>query len=1237
MNKMDDNMKKSLFIVALAAIALLSCAKEQNDPQNQPVKPGMVRLQVTASSETTKTTLGEDVDGIRTISWVKNDAIKVIYGSQSTDYTIAYAANDGLTTTFTVDVPATTTTLYAVYPADAFESIENGAISVQVPAFQDGDFASANIAVARSSASNPSFAFKNVCGYVLTDISDESIHKVTLTAAGQTLSGTVPVSISESGELSFGEISNPSPSASAYFNTVGQQIIAVLPGLSFANGVSVAFGNADGDPITVSSLKKDFTLARGNVLNTGKMDESTTITYFATVSGAGSKNGSSWDNAWGVTELSAWLAGSDPTIPSGKTESAPFNIVLAAGTYTFPAGITVPAKGRDVNLTASGEVIFTCPESVTTTLLYFNGEGNFSFTGIQFSGHKGTGTNRVAVSSAKPSSGSQSLSFVRCTFANNTSTGVGAGLVINNCGVNFVRDCIFSGNKAGGAPALNIDNSTTVVTVSGCQFTNNVCTKYSTSQDSGAMKIGKGDVTVTGCTFSGNYVAADANGGGGAVWVDNNTSLPVLFQDCTFSGNSVKNANGRGGAIYLTRGTTTTFKDCTFSNNACTAESADSFGGAVCIGNFNNHGNYDITADFDGCTFSGNKVAGAGATTGYAVGAGGIYMAQADGKTTLCRVTNCSFRNHVLNNRSGAGIFAQSGTLTITGGEFSNNDTRRTYEGGTGSSANYAAGIEVVNAACTITGGTVFKDNWSGNGGAALFLPNGYTGTISIDGASFTGNQTAASGGGAIRIAQASGGKMTIRNATFSGNIAPTCGGAICNYQDTDLELIDCVFSQNKASSLGGAIYSGGEGDCANTVSVKGCTFTGNQGYNGGGAIEISNNQNSKNGDSYNTCRVNLLVEDSEFTNNFSAAYGGAIGSRTSGLLKVSGSTFEGNYTTVTTGTGCGGAISIKYGQTIALYPDLRGQAEISGCTFKNNHTGLGNGNSQARGGAIAFTGSTSGASYEDIRIYKCSFVGNYATQGGAILAHSTWDASNRIATLYLNDCSFDGNYIPYRTGTTMTCFYLTELGINNCSFRNSWGGSGQAATNLGWINMTSCNAVVSNCTLVGQPARQNNDNADYADGNLVRIETDKAGCTYNFINNLIASPKDWCKSLFRTENTNANTFNLYSNKLGTLSANLSAPVTDTFNGTDWLATTACFGGLAWTADSAQPYKSGWTWNGSLSTGTPTTMNTLADVKAKIEAANAGFHTWLGTVDGLDKDQRGNNRGTNTWPGALQN
>ncbi|MBQ9597313.1 MAG: hypothetical protein IJR34_03565 [Bacteroidales bacterium] len=1233
-------MKRYFLMVLSTCALLLSCAKENNEPV---IVDGKIRLNITAAAENTRTTLGDEIDGVRKISWVKGDAIKVLYGTNPSEAVVAYAAESGETTTFVVDVPATATSLYAVYPATALDGFSNGAITIEVPAFQTGDFGSANIAVARCSVKQPGFAFKNVCGYVLTDITESNIHKVTLTADGQNLSGKISVTVSETGEVTLGEITEGSSQATAYFNTSGQQIVALLPGVSFTGGVNVAFANADGSPISSAVLRKDFTLSRGNVLNTGKMDESTSISLFASVNGSGNKKGTSADNAWGVSELAAWLAQENPSVPTGKAADAPFNITLAAGRYSFPSGVTIAAKGRDLNLFASGEVVFTCPESVTGSLFYTKAAGTFSFTGINFSGHKGNGTGKTAFNTGRPADGSQQISMSGCTFSGNTNTGVGAALVLNNGGNNYLRNCTFSGNSAGGGAALNIDYATTVCEMTGCQFTNNVSVAYSTSQDSGALKIGDGTVTATSCSFSGNYVASGANGGGGAVWVGTSSAtLPILFDQCSFNGNSVKNDIGRGGAVYITRGSNTVFKGCTFSSNACSAGTKTSYGGAVALGNANNHGEYDIQVTFDGCTFNGNSVAGIGANGGYCIGAGAIYMQQGDGKTTTCTVKDCSIKKHILNNRSAGGIYADSGTLNIIGGDFTGNDTRNTYTDATALS--YAGALEIVNAACTISGGTVFSGNWTSSGGGAIFIPYNYSGTLSIDWAVFNENKTTSGGGGAFRIAQEKGQTFTFKNVNFSGNEAAS-GGAICNYKNTNLTISGCTFTGNKATSLGGAIYSGCEDDCQSTLTLSDCSFTGNESHNGGGAIEISNNQNSKKSDeSYNTCRGNLIVDGCTFQNNVSDAYGGAIGSRTSGTLRVTGSTFEGNSTTVTGSTGSGGAISIKYGQTIANHPELRGQAEISGCTFKNNHTGLGSANSQARGGAIAVTNSSNGASYEDVRIDKCSFISNYATQGGAILAHNGTFQTAATICLWINDCLFDSNHIAFRIGTTMTCFYLTELAVNNCTFRNSWGGSSQAYTNLGWLNLTSCNStLLSNCTLIGQPSRANNDVADAADGNLIRLESDKTGCTYTLVNNIVVSPKSWCKSLMRTEGTNANTFNLYSNKLSAVNDNLASATTDSFNGTDWLGLATYFGGLNWVAGDTYA-NSGWAWNGSLATGTPTTTNTLADVKAKIQSANSNFYTWLesgsigGTaVAGLDKDQRGNNRGTNTWPGALQN
>ena len=121
-------------------------------------------------------------------------------------------------------------------------------------------------------SSNPGFSFKHVCSYVLTEVTDANIHKMTLTASGQNLSGTLPVTLSESGELSFGAIRDATSSVSARFEATGQPILAILPGVSFADGATLEFFNADGDPVSSHTLKKDFILHNGGLLNLGKLE-----------------------------------------------------------------------------------------------------------------------------------------------------------------------------------------------------------------------------------------------------------------------------------------------------------------------------------------------------------------------------------------------------------------------------------------------------------------------------------------------------------------------------------------------------------------------------------------------------------------------------------------------------------------------------------------------------------------------------------------------------------------------------------------------------------------------------------------------------------------------------------------------------------------------------------------------------------------------------------------------------
>ncbi len=85
--------------------------------------------------------------------------------------------------------------------------------------------------------------------------------------------------------------------------------------------------------------------------------------------------------------------------------------------------------------------------------------------------------------------------------------------------------------------------------------------------------------------------------------------------------------------------------------------------------------------------------------------------------------------------------------------------------------------------------------------------------------------------------------------------------------------------------------------------------------------------------------------------------------------------------------------------------------------------------------------------------------------------------------------------------------------------------------------------------------------------------------------------------------------------------------------GSTWTNPSDHFGNLAWTP-GASATGSYWGWNGTLSGSANTGMDSLENVNSAIQAAESGFHSWLGGIGALAKDGRGHDRGASTWPGA---
>lgn len=431
-----------------------------------------------------------------------------------------------------------------------------------------------------------------------------------------------------------------------------------------------------------------------------------------------------------------------------------------------------------------------------------------------------------------PAEGTSSVTVSGTKFLNNHS--VYDGGAIGNYGGMKIENCLFEGNTAqlafdeengtwtkdvpdpldvgGGAISLGAESNSSVASISGTTFKNNIsgknggaiATRQAIHADNSAAKL---DIAAT---FIGNKAQQ-----GGAIYnsfyTDNGLGKGAgVTVTGTFSGNE---ATSKGGAIYndgtldknptKSSGGVMTITDATFDNNK-----AD-FGGAI----FNTG---TLTINRGG--FEGNTAKSA---------AGAIYNA-ADAMLTVDGVTfanNSSAIAGAINNRDG--------DVTITDSTFTGNDAGESM----GGAIRNDSGDTTTEGAITITGST-FEGNKAGNGGAVW---NGSDGTVNITGSTFKGN-TAVAGigqGGAITNAD----EMTITGSTFEGNQAGN-GGAIFNAANGNLTFRGTnTFTGNTAAGNANDIYNAG------TITVADGTTTLNSGLtqvdgkifvNDGGTLDMA-------------------------------------------------------------------------------------------------------------------------------------------------------------------------------------------------------------------------------------------------------------------------------------------------------------------------------------------------------------------------------------------------------------
>lgn len=515
-------------------LALLSCAKVQS-PEPSPEIPaenqeqsGKIEMEFSAISEAgTKTALGELSEGLRPITWVKDDEIKIYFNES---FTTSKALSDGATTTFKANVDEAPA-YYAVYPSSVESSLTDGSVSVTIPAkpVASKDFGSIHYAAAIAKDGN--LSFKNLCGFIRFEIRNPEIRSLIIRGAGdQLLAGKVSVSFDENGNIGTPSISGGNSRIIATVAEAGVYYIPVLPGINLANGVGFRFYK-EGDVASANAIETGvfsltpLSVSRSGIVDLGCIDERIVTDWYIAPTAQGTGDGLSAENAAaGVTFLRRLLAQDDT---NDKTKDG-----LAKGYGCI--GVKVHA--------AAGEYDFGGEEIVVAW------PGHTSAVGTTIEGAPGTlfknsGNSRFFKLGAKAA-----LTFNNLRFTGGKAD-MGGALYLGGDDATIKCDgCVFDGNLGS---AVYLKNSSASAWFNSCVFTGNNSTPNSSSQ-----YIGRAVLTAAGaatffnnCTF-GEQVASEKCFGDVDI-----RSGKLIFANSTMigsaSGGILRVHTGGGNALYL--------------------------------------------------------------------------------------------------------------------------------------------------------------------------------------------------------------------------------------------------------------------------------------------------------------------------------------------------------------------------------------------------------------------------------------------------------------------------------------------------------------------------------------------------------------------------------------------------------------------------------------------------------------------------------------------------------------
>ena len=236
------------------------------------------------------------------------------------------------------------------------------------------------------------------------------------------------------------------------------------------------------------------------------------------------------------------------------------------------------------------------------------------------------------------------------------------------------------------------------------------------------------------------------------------------------------------------------------------------------------------TFSFTGMTIAGGRDGGTGGSAvGSGIGGGGFI---GGAKSTTLNLTDVTFANNqTFPAQVGQGPVG-GGAVSVTGGNM--NVTNCTF-----GAANFPGAsrtnLTLGNAANSLSGGGISYSPLDPLG------TNGATGTLEIDGTTFTHNTSTGSGGGGLDVLEGnvSVGTANISTSAFTSNQAQN-GGGIFNESLSNVNIDTTSFTSNAATNRGGGLYVAGGNSTLLNGTVASITFSGNTATTAGSSISAA-------------------------------------------------------------------------------------------------------------------------------------------------------------------------------------------------------------------------------------------------------------------------------------------------------------------------------------------------------------------------------------------------------------